>query len=133
MKRCISCGAEIADNAKTCPKCGHIMDEVKKGKAWANIVCVFTLIIGIVSACMGGFCWIPVLGLAIAIPAVILAIIGFAGSVVCCKFSSKRGVCVTGIVFSAIGLVPSLIRVITLIAYAGVAATNPSASVAFVF
>ena len=133
MKHCISCEAEIADNAMTCPKCGHVMEGARKGKTWANIVCVFALIFGILSAGMGGLCWIPVLGLAIAVPALVLAIVGLAGSIVCCVFSSKRGVCVTGIVFSAIGLIPSLIRVIMLVAYAGVAATNPGASSAFVF
>ncbi len=122
MKHCNSCGAEIADNASTCPRCGQVFVAAKKGKTWANILCVFTLIFGILSALLGGLCWIPILGLAIAIPAVILAVVGLAGSIVCCPFSSKRGVCVTGIVFSAIGLIPSLIRVIMLISYAAVSA-----------
>lgn len=131
MKHCSSCGAEIADNAQTCPKCGHVV--AKKGKTWANIVCVFALIFGILSTLMGGLCWIPVLGLAISVPALVAAVLGLAGSIVCCVFSSKRGVCITGIVFSSIGLIPSLIRVIMLAAYAGVAATTPGASSAFVF
>lgn len=128
MKHCVTCGAEIADDARACPKCGHVVEVTKKGKTWANVLCVFTLIFGILSTCMGGLCWIPLLGMAIACPALALAVIGLAGSIVCRVFSSKKGVCVTGIVFSAIGLIPSLIRVIMLIAYAGIAATNPGAS-----
>ncbi len=120
MKHCSSCGGEIADNAQTCPKCGHVL--TRKGKTWANILCVFTLIFGILSTLMGGLCWIPVLGLAISIPALVAAVLGLAGSIVCCVFSSKRGVCITGIVFSAIGLIPSLIRVIMLASYAVAAA-----------
>ncbi len=133
MKHCISCGAEIADDAKTCPRCGHVIEAVKQGKTWANIVCIFTLIFGILSTCMGGLCWIPLLGLVVAVPAVILAFVGLAGSIVCCVFSSKRGVCVTGIVFSAIGLIPSLIRVIMLCSYAAIAGGDVSSSSAILF
>ena len=133
MKHCISCGAEIADNATTCPKCGHVIETVKKGKTWANIVCVFTLIFGILSAAMGGLCWIPLLGLVIAAFALILAIIGLAGSIVCCVFSSKRGVCITGIVFSAIGFIPSLIRFIMLCGYAAISGGDGASSSAFLF
>lgn len=151
MKKCISCGAEVADETKFCPSCGHAIEAVeetpkaepspapvseapaeKKGKVWANILCVFTLIFGIFSTCMGGLCWIPVLGLAVAVPALVLAFVGLAGSIVSCIFSSKRGVCVTGIVFSSIGLIPSLIRVIMLFAYAA-AAGDASGSSALLF
>ncbi len=133
MKHCISCGVEIADNANVCPKCGHVISAAKKGKTWANILCVFTLIFGIISTLMGGLCWIPLLGLAIAVPALVVAVLGLAGSIVCCVFSSKRGVCITGIVFSALGLIPSLIRVIMLIGYAAGSTLDPSSSVALFF
>lgn len=133
MKHCMSCNAEIADNATVCPKCGHVIASGKKGKTWANIVCIFALIFAILSAPMGGLSWIPLLGLAIAVPALVLAVIGLAGSIVCCIFSSKRGVCITGIVFAAIGLIPSLIRVIMLIGYATYSIPDSSVSLAFLF
>ena len=44
--KCVECGKEISDEARSCPNCGKPMWG-KKDKNWSNIVCICAIITGI--------------------------------------------------------------------------------------
>ena len=51
MKRCPSCGNDCADNAYTCPKCGHVFKEQKSGMGFWGVV--FAIIVAVLLMSLG--------------------------------------------------------------------------------
>ncbi|MDR1605257.1 MAG: hypothetical protein LBS10_10830 [Gracilibacteraceae bacterium] len=54
LKKCGSCGAEIASSAKTCPQCGAKNKQPIFKKWWFWVIVVVVIVIGIASSMGGG-------------------------------------------------------------------------------
>lgn len=124
MKHCSSCGADVADNAKACPKCGAVLNygENKKG-GWAHILGIVSLVFAIIGTVLGLFSLIPLIGLILVYPTLVIGGLTLIASIVSCVFAQKKGVCIVGIVFSSVDVFLAIIRLIVLLGWAASAAT----------
>lgn len=120
MKHCISCGTEIADNAKSCPKCGCVLEKEEKGR-WARVLGIVSLVFAILGTVLGLLSLIPLLGLILVYPTLVIGGLTLIVSIVCCIFASRKGVCITGIVFSSVDVAIAVIRLIMLFSIAAAA------------
>lgn len=121
MKHCSSCGAEVAENAKSCPKCGCVFNESEEKGRWARILGIVSLVFAILGTVFGLLSLIPFLGLILVYPTLVIGGLTLIVSIVCCVFASRKGVCITGIVFSSIDVAIAVIRLILLFSVAAAA------------
>lgn len=117
MKYCESCGAEVADDAVACPKCGHGMKVAPKGKTWANVLGIIAMVFGIIGLILAIMAVIPYTMMIALYPALAISFTVLALSIVCRIFASKKGVCTVGIVFGSIDTVFALVGLIWLIVW----------------
>ncbi len=118
MKHCSSCGADVADNAKSCPKCGAVLNYGKDSGGWTYVLGIASLVFAIIGAILALFSLIPYLGLFLVYPVIVIGVLTLIASIVSCIFAPKKGVCVTGIVFSSIDLLIAIIRLVALLGLA---------------
>jgi len=123
MKHCSSCGAEVADNAQACPKCGSTLNYGKDKGGWAHILGIVSLVFAIIGTVLGLFSLIPLIGLILVYPTLVIGGLMLIASIVSCVFAPKKGICIAGIVFSSIDVLLAIIRLIVLLGWAATAAT----------
>lgn len=91
---CRQCGSDIPDGFAACPGCGAPVVR-KNGIALAGMIISIVAIV---------FCWIPYLGLILAIAGLVLSIVG-----ACKKNAGGKGKAVAGIVVAGIALLIAVI------------------------
>ena len=112
MKYCESCGAQVADDAAACPKCGHGMKVAPKGKTWANVLGIIAMVFGIIGVIFSICACIPYTMALCLYPALAIGFTVLALSIVCRIFASKKGVCTVGIVFGGIDTFLALVGLV---------------------
>ncbi len=125
MKFCNSCGAEVADNAKTCPKCGHVFaskSEAPSERTWAKVIGIISLVFSIIGLLLGLLSLIPLIGYVLLYPLLIIGGLSLIGSIVSCVFATHKGVSITAIVFSSIDLIIGVIKLLILFGVVAAAA-----------
>lgn len=99
MIKCEKCGKELPDNTKFCPECGTQIQQVPAAKVSPFGVIGFVLSLVLAVICPSGV--IPSYGMMflIAIPSVVLCIIGVFDTK-----NTKRGLAIAGLIITTVAI-----------------------------
>lgn len=121
MKYCPKCGAEVAEEATACPKCGY---PLKRKRKWGDVFGGIGLGFSIFAFICGILACIPLIGLAFGYIAVVVGTFSLIFSIIGCIGAVSKRKCITGIVFSALAIGLSIVGFVIL---AGIAAAATAA------